>query len=153
MWCSTVGRTMEGVDPWLAWLLAALVLGVLELLTGGTLVLFMLAGGAVAGSLTAAVTENPFLPWVVFSVVSVGLLVVVRPIAQKHSRQPLELRSGVDRLLGQEAEVVSAVDGHDGRVKLHGEIWSARAFDGTSTFVPGQSVQVLQIDGATALVG
>jgi membrane protein implicated in regulation of membrane protease activity len=141
------------VDPWLAWLLAALVLGVLELLTGGTLVLFMLAGGAAAGGLTAALTDNAFLPWVVFSIVSVGLLVVVRPVAKKHSRQPLELRSGVDRLVGESAEVVSEVNGRDGRVKLHGEIWSARAFDGGATFAPGQTVQVLQIEGATALVG
>jgi membrane protein implicated in regulation of membrane protease activity len=141
------------VEPWLAWLLAALVLGALELLTGGTLVLFMLAGGAVAGGLTAALTENPFLPWVVFSIVSVGLLVVVRPVAKKHARQPLELRSGTDRLVGESAEVIAEVTGHDGRVKLHGEIWSARAFDGGATFAPGQTVQVLQIEGATALVG
>lgn len=137
----------------MAWLLAALVLGALELLTGGTLVLFMLAGGAVAGGLTAALTDNAFLPWVVFSIVSVGLLVVVRPVAKNHARQPLELRSGVARLVGESAEVISEVNGRDGRVKLHGEIWSARAFDGATTFAPGQSVQVLEIEGATALVG
>lgn len=141
------------MEPWLAWLIAALALGVLELLTGGTLVLIMLAGGALAGSAAAAVTDNAFLPWVVFSVVSVGLLVLVRPVAANHTRQPAQLRSGVDRLVGQPAEVLAAVDGHDGRVKLHGEIWSARAFDGQTTFTPGQTVHVLQIDGATALVG
>lgn len=141
------------MDPWLAWLLAALVLGALELLTGGTLVLAMLAGGAAAGGLTAALTENPFLPWVVFSVVSVGLLAVVRPVAKRHARQPLELRSGTDRLVGASAEVLSEVSGREGTVKLHGEVWSARAFDGGSTFEPGTTVQVLQIDGATALVG
>ncbi len=141
------------MDPWIAWLAVALILGVLELVTGATLVLGMLAGGAVAGSVTAAVTDNPFLPWVVFSVVSVGLLVAVRPVATSHLRQPLALRSGVDRLIGEQAEVIAEVSGHDGRVKLHGEIWSARAFDGAATFAPGQTVQVLQIDGATALVG
>ncbi len=141
------------MDPWLAWLIAALVLGVLELLSGGTLVLVMLAGGALAGSLTAAVTDNAFLPWLVFSVVSVGLLVAVRPVATRHTRQPPALRSGVDRLVGHPAEVLVPVDGHDGRIKLHGEIWSARAFDGETTFGPGETVHVLQIDGATALVG
>ena len=141
------------MDPWLAWLVAALLLGVLELLSGGTLVLIMLAGGAVAGGITAAITDNTFLPWIVFTIVSVGLLVVVRPVAARHSREPLALRSGVDRLLGEDAEVIAEVSAHDGRVKLNGEVWSARAFDGVTTFAPGQVVQVLQIDGATALVG
>lgn len=141
------------MDPWLAWLVAALLLGVLELLSGGTLVLIMLAGGAVAGGITSAITDNTFLPWIVFTIVSVGLLVVVRPVAARHSREPLALRSGVDRLLGEDAEVIAEVSAHDGRVKLNGEVWSARAFDGVTTFAPGQVVQVLQIDGATALVG
>jgi membrane protein implicated in regulation of membrane protease activity len=141
------------MDPWLAWLLAALLLGVLEMVTGGTLVLIMLAGGALAGSVTAAVTDSTYLPWIVFAAVSVGLPVAVRPVAARHTRQPAALRSGVDRLVGEEAEVISAVDGHDGRVKLHGEVWSAKAFDGQTTFAPGQRVHVLQIEGATALVG
>lgn len=137
----------------MAWLLAALVLGVLELVSGGTLVLMMLAGGAVAAGITAAVTDSNLLPVASFALVSVGLLVVVRPVARRHMRVPLELRSGVDRLVGEEAEVVATVDGHGGRVKLHGEVWSARSFDGSTTYQQGQTVQVLQIEGATALVG
>lgn len=141
------------MDPWLAWLMLALVLAALEMVTGGTLVLFMLAGGALAGSAAAAVTDNEFLPFVAFAAVSVGLLVLVRPVAARHTRQPSQLRSGVARLLGEQAEVIAEVDGHGGRVKLNGEIWSAKSFDGQSTFEPGQVVQVLQIEGATALVG
>jgi len=83
--------------------------------------------------------------------VSVGLIGVVRPVATKHANQPT-LRSGIERLVGQDAEVVAEVDGRDGRVKLHGEIWSARAFDGHTVFGAGAIVQVLAIDGATALV-
>jgi len=141
------------MDPWLAWLVVALVLGVLEMVTGGTFVLIMLAGGALAGSVASVVTDNPFVPWLVFAAVSVGLLVALRPVAARHTRQPMQLRSGVDRLLGQPAEVLAEVSGHDGRVKLHGEIWSAKAFDGQTVFAPGQTVHVLQIEGATALVG
>ncbi len=139
------------MEDWIAWLVAALLLGVLELLSGGALYLAMLAGGAVAGSATAFFTDNVFLPWVVFAVVSVGLIAVVRPVATKHATQPA-LRSGIERLVGQDAEVVAEVDGRDGRVKLHGEIWSARSFDGETVFGPGAVVQVLAIDGATALV-
>lgn len=135
------------------WVAAALVLGAAELLTGGTLILAMVAGGALAGAATAAVTDNVFLPWAVFSLVSVGLLVGLRPIANRHVKQPLELRSGTDRLIGQHAEVISVVDGHDGRVKLAGEIWSARSLDGSTQYQPGDTVLVLEINGATAMVG
>jgi len=135
------------------WLIVALLLGVLELVSGGTLVVGMLAGGALAGAATAAVTDNAFLPWVSFSIVSVGLLVLVRPLAAQRRQQPAELRSGVERLVGQPAEVVSDVDGRDGRVKLQGELWTARSFDGAARFPVGETVHVLEIDGATALVG
>ena len=63
-----------------------------------------------------------------------------------------ETRTNVAALVGAEALVVEAVDGQDGRIKLAGEVWSARSYDGQSVFEPGTRVQVLQIDGATALV-
>jgi membrane protein implicated in regulation of membrane protease activity len=37
-------------------------------------------------------------------------------------------------------------------VKLGGEVWSARSYDGDRAFEPGQRVSVLEIKGATALV-
>jgi membrane protein implicated in regulation of membrane protease activity len=55
--------------------------------------------------------------------------------------------------VGADAEVLADVDGNDGRVKLRGEVWSARSFDGMSVYPVGDSVQVLSIEGATALVG
>ena len=137
----------------MVWVVAALVLGVLEMVTGGTLFLAMVATGALAGAVTAAVTDGGFAPWLVFTVVSVGLLVAVRPVAARHLRQPAELRSGVDRLVGLEAVVTEPVSGAGGRVKLNGEIWSARSFDHEASFPPGATVVVLEIEGATALVG
>ena len=67
-------------------------------------------------------------------------------------RTPRAVRTGVAALVGTEAVVLEAVDGRDGRIKLAGEVWSARAYDGDSVFSVGQRVHVLEIDGATALV-
>ena len=67
-------------------------------------------------------------------------------------RQLERAQYGVDALVGAEAVVLEPVSGMDGRVKLGGEVWSARAYDGFSEFEVGQRVQVLQIEGATALV-
>ena len=140
------------MDPWTIWLIAALVLGIVEVVSGGTLVFGMVATGALAGSAAAAATDSSVLPWVVFAGTSAAMLVVVRPIAKKHMRTPGEIRSGAAALVGQEADVTAEVSAADGRVKLAGEIWSARSFDGQTSFGVGERVRVLEIDGATALV-
>jgi membrane protein implicated in regulation of membrane protease activity len=140
------------MDPWVWWIVAAGVLAVAEILTGGTLVLLMIAGGAAAGGLASALGAPPAASVGIFALVSVALLGVVRPIARRHMRTPRAVRTGVAALVGTEAVVLEAVDGKDGRIKLAGEVWSARAYDGESAFTVGQTVQVLEIDGATALI-
>ena len=140
------------MDGWVWWIVAAGVLAVADVVTGGTLILIMIAGGAAAGGLASALGASPALSVGVFALVSVALLGVVRPIARRHMRTPRAVRTGVAALVGTEAVVLEAVDGNDGRIKLAGEVWSARAYDGDSVFVVGQRVQVLEIDGATALV-
>jgi membrane protein implicated in regulation of membrane protease activity len=37
-------------------------------------------------------------------------------------------------------------------VKIGGEVWSARSYDEDQVLEPGARVEVLKIDGATALV-
>lgn len=140
------------MEAWSIWVLAALALGVAEVMTGGSLVLGMVAVGALAGGVTAAVTDVGWLPWVAFSGVTVAMLVLVRPVARRHLVVPRELRSGAAALVGADARVIREVTGEDGRVKIAGEVWSARAFDGDSVYAEGSVVQVLQIEGATALV-
>jgi membrane protein implicated in regulation of membrane protease activity len=140
------------MDAWVWWIVAAGVLAVADVVTGGTLILLMIAGGAAAGGFTAALGAPPAVSVGVFALVSVALLAVVRPIAKRHMRTPRAVRTGVAALVGTEAVVLEAVDGRDGRIKLAGEVWSARAYDGDSVFSVGQRVHVLEIDGATALV-
>jgi membrane protein implicated in regulation of membrane protease activity len=140
------------VDPWIVWLIAALALGIIEVVSGGTLVLGMVAIGSLAGAATAAATDSTVLPWVVFAGTSAAMLIFVRPVARKNLRTPIGKRSGTAALVGATARVTEQVTASDGRIKLSGEIWSARSFDGDATFAEGESVQVLEIDGATALV-
>jgi membrane protein implicated in regulation of membrane protease activity len=140
------------MDAWVWWIVAAGVLAVADVVTGGTLILLMIAGGAAAGSLASALGAPPAISVGVFALVSVALLAVVRPIARRHMRTPRAVRTGVAALVGTEAVVLESVDGNDGRIKLAGEVWSARAYDGDSVFAIGQRVHVLEIDGATALV-
>jgi membrane protein implicated in regulation of membrane protease activity len=83
---------------------------------------------------------------------SAASLLVLRPIARRHLRTPMQLRTGTAALIGAPAIVLERVDGRGGQVKIGGEVWSARSFDEDETFEPGTRVEVLKIDGATALV-
>ena len=88
----------------------------------------------------------------VFAGGSIASLAILRPIARRHLRLPGMLRTGTAALVGGDALVVERVDATGGRVKIGGEVWSARAFDGAQVLEPGSRVQVAEIEGATALV-
>jgi membrane protein implicated in regulation of membrane protease activity len=112
----------------------------------------MFAVGAVGGAAAAGLGGGIVAQVVVFVVVSVALLVFVRPLAYRNRQRP-EQRSGVDALKGRQAVVLERVDGSaGGRIKLGGEVWSARALEHGRVFDPGQQVDVVEIDGATAVV-
>jgi len=145
------------VDAWVWWVIVSAALIGIEVLTLD-LVFAMFAGGALAGAVVAGLDQATGLSLGlplqvgVSIVVAVALLGTVRPIALRHLRQPAAIRTGVAALEGAKATVLERVDGNGGRVKLAGEVWSARSYDGHSAFDPGQSVDVIKIEGATALV-
>ncbi|MDT0265218.1 NfeD family protein [Streptomyces sp. DSM 44915] len=140
------------MDFWVWWLIAAGGFGIVLVLTAMP-ELGMLGAGAVAAAIAASFTDNLVLQVLVFAVVSTALILVVRPIARRsRSGGPPELRSGVDALMGRTAVVLERVDLHNGRIKLAGEEWSARAMGEDDAFEPGTQVSVVEIDGATAIV-
>jgi membrane protein implicated in regulation of membrane protease activity len=112
----------------------------------------MLAVGAVAAAVIAGLGGDAVFQVVVFAVVSVALIAVVRPIAARHSAQRPRFATGVEALKGKQAVVLERVDGSGGRIKLAGEVWSARALDSQLTYEVGQEVDVVEIEGATAIV-
>ncbi|WP_229698098.1 NfeD family protein [Wenjunlia tyrosinilytica] len=138
------------MDGWIWWLIAAVGLGIPLVITAVP-EFGMFAVGAFAGAIVAAVGGGIVSQVLVFAVVSVALVAVVRPIARKRQR-PQE-RTGIDALRGRQAVVLERVDGGGGgRIKLAGEVWSARALDSGQVFEAGQQVDVVEIDGATAVV-
>jgi membrane protein implicated in regulation of membrane protease activity len=141
------------VPAWLIWLLAAGVLAIAEALSLD-LVLIMLAIGALATAGAAALGAGAVVQVAVFAVVSLGLVVVVRPLARRRMQVPLThaQRTGIEGLKGRNAVVVRTVDQHGGRIKLGGEEWSAQSYDPLQVLPVGKTVQVMEIRGATAVV-
>ncbi|MER7503317.1 NfeD family protein [Nonomuraea pusilla] len=139
------------MDEWVIWIILAVVLGVAELFTV-TASLGVLGVAALLTALTAAVGLPVPVQLVVFAVASAAGLLVVRPIAMRHIKQPQLQRFGVEALVGKSGYVVSEVTGRDGRVRIGGEEWSARAYDESLVIPTGATVDIIEIEGATALV-
>jgi membrane protein implicated in regulation of membrane protease activity len=136
---------------WLVWVALAVVLGIAEVTTL-SLVFAMLATGAAAGALVALLGAGVAPQIVTALLVSVAMLAVVRPVALRHLRTPIESRTGVAALVGSQALVLEQVTAHTGRIKLAGEVWSARTLDPHQSIEPGRTVDIAQIEGATAVV-
>ena len=137
------------MHDWIWWLIAALALAAVEIATVD-LIFVMAAVGALVACVLALGGASVVVQVGAFVVVSVVLLGFIRPIALRHLKQP-PISTNTDLLLGKEAFVVEQVDGRDGRVKLGGEVWSARSTD-DAVHPVGSTVHVVSIAGATVLV-
>jgi membrane protein implicated in regulation of membrane protease activity len=137
---------------WLLWALLAVALAVGELLTPGLFFLGPVALAAAAATLASLLGAGAIGSLLVFIGGSLASLGVLRPIARRHVRLPALSRTGTDALVGRKALVTRRVDLHGGRVRVGGEEWSARAYVDDQVLVEGQTVDIIQIEGATALV-
>ncbi|MCL6287615.1 NfeD family protein [Streptomyces fimicarius] len=137
--------------PWFAWLLAAAALGTAEFFTL-TLVFGLLAGAALVTAVVAGVGIGLLGQLVALGLASAAGLALVRPVALRYmDRTPLT-REGSDALIGKRAEVMQEVTATHGLIKLSGEEWTARALDESHVIPVGALVDVMEIEGATAVV-
>ena len=139
------------MPAWVVWTIVAAVCAGAEALTL-TLVLGFVSAAAVIALVVAVLGGSVPLQLIAFIGGSAALVGFVRPIAKAHLYTPPALKSGVDALVGQQALVIERVDAHHGQVKIGGEVWSARAYLDNQVFEPGTAVDVVKIQGATALV-
>ena len=141
------------MDPWVIWLIAAVVFAVGEIATLGFF-LAPFAGGAVVAAIVSAAGGGDLVSLVAFLLVSGVLLAALRPLARSHRRMPAQLRTGTAALVGRTAMVTERISNDEGTgsVKLEGESWTARSYDEDAVIEAGRRVHVMEIRGATALV-
>jgi membrane protein implicated in regulation of membrane protease activity len=125
-----------GMPAALIWLIFALVLAGAEALTGD-MFLLMLGGGALAASASCYLMEWP---------------VVIRPVLRRRLTPATVAPMGIIALEGKPALVLDRVARDEGLVKLDGQAWTARPLNDGDVYEPGESVTVIHIDGATAVV-
>ena len=139
------------MEAWIVWVIVAAVLGVAELMTT-TFALGIIAVGALVAAGAGAMGLGIPFQLLAFVVASAAGLGFVLPVARRHIKQPPLLKTGPAALVGRSARVLEEVTEHGGRVRIGGEIWSARSYDESLIIPVGRVVDVMQIEGATALV-
>jgi membrane protein implicated in regulation of membrane protease activity len=142
----------SNVESWVIWLVVAVVLSVAEVMTL-TFVLGMLAGGAAAAAAAAAIGAPAWAQILTFFLGAGILLALVLPAARRHRNSPATIRTGTAKLIGARAMALSDINtANGGQVRIGGETWTARPYDEDLHIPAGQWVDILAIDGATAVV-
>jgi len=140
------------MPDWVIWAILSVLFAVGELFTPGLFFLGPIALAALAATVVAALGGGLLAQIIVFGVGSFAAVGLLRPLARKHLTMPRAIRTGAAALEGAKAIVLQRVDGRGGRVKIGGEEWSARSYMPDEEFDVGTEVEVVQIQGATALV-
>ncbi len=133
------------------WVLLAVVFAAGEVMSL-SFFLAPFAVGALLGALADLAGAGSVVAVLVFLISSALVFGFLRPIARRHVRMPAQLRTGTAALVGKSALATARIDATSGTVKLDGETWTARSYDGDDVIESGTRVHVIEIQGATALV-
>ena len=133
------------------WLILVAVMLVVEIFTMGlTTIWFSL--GAVAAAIAAGLGAPLWVQILLFTVVSVVIMILVRPFALKVMDRN-RTKTNIDEVIGKQAEVIEPIDNQkeQGKVRFRGVEWMARSVDG-STVAAGDVVTVEEVSGVKLLV-
>jgi membrane protein implicated in regulation of membrane protease activity len=141
------------MDAWVIWLIVAVVFAVAEAINL-SFYLFPFAIGAAGAAIVGLAGGEAAISWITFAVLTAVSFTVVRPIARRHISMPPQLRTGTAALIGRTGIVTERIVNDDGlgKVRIEGEVWTARSYDEDHVIEAGTRVHVMEIKGATALV-
>ena len=133
------------MDIWLYWVIAALVLFIVELLTTGFAVI-CLAVGALGGAAAALFGWNLEIQLLGFAIVSFIALVALRPVLKRLIFNKGEkITTNVDAIIGKRGVVCVDIEADDdnGRVMIDGLDWRAKSLD-NEPLPKGTKVEVVE---------
>ncbi len=134
---------------WAIWMIAGVVLLILELLSMSFFMLWIAVAAILAG-VVAIFVPIAWIQWLVFAILALILLLATRSLARSiHGRvtQP----SNVDALIGSRALVIETIDPlkNIGRVRIGSDEWRARA----EQIISEEAwAEVISVEGTTLIV-
>lgn len=141
------------MDIWVYWVVAALVLFIVELLTTGFAVI-CLAFGALGGAIAALIGWDIEIQVLAFAVLSFIALIAVRPVLKRMFFSKGEkVATNVDAIIGKRGVVCVDIDADDdnGRVMIDGLDWRAKS-ENNEPLPKGTKVEVVERDSVILTV-
>lgn len=134
------------------WLIAFVLLLVIEIITVGLTTVWF-AAGALAAFIVSLITSNILVQILVFLIVSLGTLFMIRPVAVRYLNQNRE-KTNVDSIIGRSAIVTGAIDNlrAEGTVNVSGQEWTARSVDDSVKIAKDSRVKIIKIQGVKLIV-
>ncbi|MCP4568157.1 MAG: NfeD family protein [FCB group bacterium] len=130
------------------WLALAFIFLMIEIFSPGFIFACFVVG-SLGGALAAVFTpESYLLQGVVFAVVSLILIPLSRPLANKITK-PSPIKSNIDGLIGKVGYVKAEVTDTAGQVIVENQTWQARA---KNTIAADKKISVTAIEGTTMKV-
>ena len=135
------------------WLIAAIVLVILEIMTAGFGVICFAIGAAFSALVSGL---GGTLTWqvVVFVIVSLLAFVFLRPVVIRFlDKRSKDVKTNADALVGRKGVVSECIDAeqHTGRVAIDGDDWKAVSEDG-SVIEKGADVEIVKLDSIIVTV-
>ena len=139
------------VHVWVLWIIAAVLLAILELMTQNLVCVWFIAG-CLAGIATDLMGWNVWLQFLAFVVVSALLVAGIRPFVNKFVK-PRIVPTNVDTVIGKDAYLIEEIDNirGTGALRLEGKEWSARSVNG-EVLPEGTLVRITALEGVKVLV-
>jgi membrane protein implicated in regulation of membrane protease activity len=140
------------MDAWVIWVVAAVVLLIAEATTSAFIAIYF-GLAAIAAAAVALTGLGVVVQLITFAALSVGSLTLTRPALKRAIGSTALHRTGVDAMQGRIGVVTRAIgELESGLVKVGGETWTARSFYDEEPIAEGSRVEVIKIEGVTALV-
>ena len=134
------------------WLVITVALAVIELFTMGLVTIWFAAGAAVA--LILSLFNTPiWLQVGAFIVVSVVVLLLVRPIAATHFNNRIK-KTNIDAAIGRKLVAKTDIDNLHGmgKVEMDGSTWIAASSMDNIIIHAGEEVRVVAVSGVKLIV-
>ena len=135
------------------WLIAAIVLVIVEICTAGFGALCF-AIGAASSALVSGLGGNLTWQIVAFVVVSLLTFIFLRPVVMKFlDKKSKDVKTNAEAIIGRKGVVSERIDAsqHTGRVAIDGDDWKAVSEDG-SVIEKGQTVEIVKLDSIIVTV-
>ncbi|WP_114521490.1 NfeD family protein [Altererythrobacter sp. ZODW24] len=143
-------EALENLGAHWVWIGIGLVLAALEVMVPGVYLIWLALAAIAAGLLTLMLGLGVAMQVVVFTVIAAATVYAAKRFLQDRPIREADpmMNKRLDRMVGETAVVVVAIDGGSGKIKVGDSEWIARGDD----VAVGTRVRITGADGTDLLV-